>query len=428
MIIRLKRAISIYVLVSALWTTVAGCQHYFGTAHAATYYVATTGNNSNPGTEDSPFLTIGHALDTMVSGDTTYVMAGTYTSGGLRFKKSGTRSQPIQLLAMPGAMPIISFQNGISGGLVVGEDKVLIQNGSSSLTPIGWIVIEGFEIRNGKEGIKLVNGHDIVIRRNWIHDNGMGVLGFAIRVTIDRNRINYNGKFTQCANDSSHCNKDHGIYLSGNSLTVTNNLIYDNLANGIVIAGSGSFNPSWHANREYWTSNNWIIANNTLAYNRYRPGIVVWGSNCINARIENNIFHENSVMLSTSSPQGVEFVSGSGSLGIKIRNNQFFASGSGGQQALGTGQPSDLVYTGNIVNVSNPEFINAPATLPASPIFSLTARSPAIDKGLPLPEITTTSFDGITRPQGGAYDIGAYEYRSGNDTQSPVRPAALQIH
>ena len=56
------------------------------------YYVATTGNDNNPGTMAQPWLTPQHALDTMVAGDTTYVKAGTYASGQLQFKASGSSS------------------------------------------------------------------------------------------------------------------------------------------------------------------------------------------------------------------------------------------------------------------------------------------------------------------------------------------------
>ena len=76
-------------------------------------------------------------------------------------------------------------------------------------------------------------------------------------------------------------------------------------------------------------------------------------------------------------------------------------------KALGDGVAHQ---SGNIVNTSNPEFVNAPATLPASPNFGLTARSPAINAGTTL-GATSTDFDSATRPQGSGYDIGAYEYQ-----------------
>ena len=39
------------------------------TAQGAIYYVATTGNDTNPGTQDSPFLTIQKCVDIVVAGD-----------------------------------------------------------------------------------------------------------------------------------------------------------------------------------------------------------------------------------------------------------------------------------------------------------------------------------------------------------------------
>jgi len=42
------------------------------------YHVAKTGNNTNAGTQTSPWLTIQKAASTMVAGDTVYIHAGTY--------------------------------------------------------------------------------------------------------------------------------------------------------------------------------------------------------------------------------------------------------------------------------------------------------------------------------------------------------------
>lgn len=43
-----------------------------------TYYVAKGGNDNNPGTFDSPWLTIQHAASTMVAGDTVDIETGTF--------------------------------------------------------------------------------------------------------------------------------------------------------------------------------------------------------------------------------------------------------------------------------------------------------------------------------------------------------------
>lgn len=432
MIIRLKRAIGVCMLASTLLQTV--------TAHSAAYYVAETGNNSNPGTEDKPFRTIAYAVDTMVAGDTTFVHGGTYNEGEIRFRRSGTSSSPIRLLNYPDESPIINFTGQTA------FHRILIQHADGHNRAMGWITIDGFEIRNGYDGIKVYNLHDSTIRRNWIHDNrNQGILGNGTRVLIDRNIINHQGPFAA----TPKSNLEHGIYMHGTAITITNNLIYDNLGYGIQQNGSASseFNLARHAGQEFASAENWIISNNTLAYSRNRAGMVVWGPRCNNARIENNIFYENAVTQSSSATQGIEFVSvgASGSPGMTIRNNHFFANGSGGQQSITMrSRPSDLVFTENIVNISNPAFVNAPAELPVSPNFSLTARSPAIDKGLSPSDETPgktlrtafddallktrrTDFAGTTRPQGRAYDIGAYEYLADGDAQSPIPVQNVQI-
>src|SRR6187549_386423 len=97
--LRLKRTLCACILVCGLVPTVA--------APAATYYVATTGNNSNPGTSSQPWRTIAYAVPKMVAGDTTYVKGGTYSEGLIQFLKSGTQSAPIKLLNASGQFPII---------------------------------------------------------------------------------------------------------------------------------------------------------------------------------------------------------------------------------------------------------------------------------------------------------------------------------
>lgn len=340
--------------------------------HAATYYVATTGNNANDGSETTPWLTVKKAVDTMVAGDTTYVRGGTYTeTAEVRFTRSGTAGAPITLRNYPGEVPVIRYADR-----TLGTSRISIWNSGGYSVATGWIVIEGLNLTNMGVGIRMYSAHDIIIRGNTIYDNHYhGILGSGVRVLIDRNVIGHNGEFADCASGVVTCNKDHGIYLSGNNATITNNLIYDNLAYGIQLNGNATHDPSQHASTDYSNSFNWRIANNTLAYNKYRSGIVIWGGKATNARIENNIFYENSV--SSSSPNGVDF-SSCCPTGVQIRNNHFYASGSGGTAQLSTGLPGDLVNTGNVVNVSPPAFVNAASssTPPVSPDFRLTALSP----------------------------------------------------
>lgn len=394
--IRLKSVIGSCILASALLQAVI--------AQAATYYVATTGSDSNPGTSSQPWRTVAHATSKMVAGDTTYVRGGTYNEGEIRFVRSGTQSAPIKLLNQSGQLPVINCTTAKSSYPRI---YLLGSGPTPSARAIGWVTIEGFEIRNCYNGIKFENAHDLTIRRNWIHHSASaGILGYGTRVLIDRNRINSNASATI---------PNHGIYANGSAFTVTNNLIYSNYNYGIQLNGTVSYNSATHVSPDYALSANWIIANNTFAYSLRAAAIVVWGSTCNNTRIDDNIFYENAVSASTSNPQGINFVS-TKCTGILIRNNLAYATGSGGTIFLGAGATQGVQYTqsGNIVNKTNPGFVYAPATVVASPNFALTSQSPAINKGLTT--AAKMAFNAIARPQGTYYDMGAYEYYTGGST------------
>ncbi len=392
---RLNQIIGACILVGIFLLTIS--------AQAGTYYVATNGNNNNPGTSSQPWRSIAYAAGRMGAGDTTYVRGGTYREGQIRFKRSGTSSAPIKFLRAPGESPIIDFVDKAS------SKQVRFESLTGSRYPIGWITFEGFQVRNAYDGIKIYNGHDLTIRQNTIQNSKVqGILGNGTRILIDRNRINNNG---------SSSAYDHGIYMAGTAITITNNLIYGNRCYGIQVNGAISYNSSYHPGPEYARTANWIISNNTIAYNRC-SGIVLWRSTS-GIRAENNIFYENSTTSSATSAQGINFISLTGT-GMVFRNNLAYATGSGGTKFLSTAAREGTHYTqsGNIVNTINPRFVNAPATLPSSPNFSLASGSPAIDRGLPLSLAPTKiSYPGTTRPKGSTHDVGAYEYSS-NATQS----------
>jgi hypothetical protein len=70
-------------------------------AEAATYCVATTGNDSNAGTEASPFRTIQKAGNTVGPGDTVIVKGGVY-AGFAKSNFQGTSGSPITFKAAAG--------------------------------------------------------------------------------------------------------------------------------------------------------------------------------------------------------------------------------------------------------------------------------------------------------------------------------------
>ena len=66
------------MLVLALCLTMMPAQS--ARAAGSSYYVATTGNDTDAGTIGSPFATIEHAIAIAVTGDSIYVAIGTYTN------------------------------------------------------------------------------------------------------------------------------------------------------------------------------------------------------------------------------------------------------------------------------------------------------------------------------------------------------------
>ena len=97
-------------------------------AAANTYYVATTGSDSNAGTKAAPFASWAGRRARRRAGDTVYFRGGrykyndaTWTCGGsttatvnaIVLSKSGTSGNPINYFAYPGEKPVFDF-SGIS--------------------------------------------------------------------------------------------------------------------------------------------------------------------------------------------------------------------------------------------------------------------------------------------------------------------------
>ena len=87
----------------------------------ATYYVSTSGNDSNPGTISQPFGTWQKAFNTVVAGDLVYIRGGTYYPKGTISHsyacgvavdgKNGTSNNPIKIWAYPGESPVLDCRN-----------------------------------------------------------------------------------------------------------------------------------------------------------------------------------------------------------------------------------------------------------------------------------------------------------------------------
>jgi hypothetical protein len=107
------------------------------------------------------------------------------------------------------------------------------------------------------------------------------------------------------------------------------------------------------------------------------------------AVVKNNAFYDHG---NSSSPY---IRVDSGATGLDIGFNS--VSKSDGVPPMGSAYPSDLWMV-------DPRFVNFSAG-----DFHLLSSSPLVDQGTNL-SIVGNDYDGVTRPQGGGYDIGAFEY------------------
>jgi hypothetical protein len=377
------------------------------TAAATTYYVATSGNDANPGSSASPFRTIQKAADIVNPGDTVIVDDGVYSDNDgndivAYLKRGGTASAPV------------TFKSKNKWGAKL--------DGLNNRTKHGWhidapyIIIQDFEIygmggtvgHEGADGIDIESPNTKVIGNN-IHDIGRyctdepygldGIfIGATDTVTIAQNRVHDIGRYSPGeggCNPSTpyYQNVDHGIYVDGPSnVTIVNNLLYNN-------------KHGWSVHVYPAAVSNLNISNNTFAFpNPYRPGHIVLASNISGAVIANNIFYQ-------PTTAGIRYASGS-MVNVVIKKNMTY----GGTVLFNDTTPSSGISLSGNADNSDPMLANASAF-----DFHIRSLSPAIDAGGPTTDVLT-DFDGNLRPQGLSYDIGAYEFTG--STPALVPPSA----
>jgi hypothetical protein len=105
-------------------------------AQAATYYVATTGNDSNPGTQAQPFRTIARGIAATADGDTVSVADGTYNEHDLDF---GTKNLTLRSQSGNSSACFLDCQEQGPG--------IKITGGQTAAT------VTGITIRNGRTSI-----------------------------------------------------------------------------------------------------------------------------------------------------------------------------------------------------------------------------------------------------------------------------------
>jgi len=362
------------------------------------YYVGTNGGDNDPGTEARPFRTITKGLSVLAPGDTLYIKSGTYAEALTGIPGGTSWTAPVTVAAYPGHTVVI---NGARWGYVVyigGSNRHhivldgLILDGvhtSKSVVSINegahHIRIQNCEIKNAYgSGIFLAQPGSNEFISLEIHHNGTSGRGHGIYVESNNNLIE-GCAIHHSAGWGVHVYNGHaGQGADGN--VVRDNVVYDNT--------QGDYDDRGVGIGIYTGSGN-------IAYNN-----LVWGANAIgiavnygasNTRLYNNtVYHNNR--------QGIYI--GSEARDTIVRNNIVYLNT--GSQISDAGARTAIQH--NLT--ANPQFRD-----PSAHDFHLQPTSPAVDAGVALSEVSD-DFDGVSRPRGTGYDIGAYEYLLG----PPISP------
>jgi uncharacterized repeat protein (TIGR01451 family) len=425
------------------------------TLQSKIYYVAPTGSDSGPGTFEQPWQTIQKAANTMISGDTVYIRAGTYHEQVVPLN-SGSPGDYITYAAYPGEIP------SLDGSGVALPDNLV---GLFDVSDRSYIHVTGLRVANNG-AILVKRSSYIIIEKSRTYNtisSGIGVWG-SQNITIDSNRVERantsywqecltiasttsfqvsNNEILNCGDQGIdvkqgssdgqvfgnyvHHTTSTGIYLDAYDMHTYDIEVYQNLIHDI----SGD-NGIALASEKGGLLENVYIYNNIVYHNRY-CGVLLskaGSGNSLgqhplkNIRIINNTIYNNGW---TGYGGGI-LVDNPDAQDTIIRNN-LVSQNLSFQIVVDTQvQSQDVTIDHNLIHgyrgydgetygsayvIGDPLFIN-----PAAADFHLQAGSPAIDAGS-VDGAPENDFAGEPRPQGSGYDIGAYEFPAYNKMATP---------
>jgi PKD repeat protein len=417
---------------------------------ATTYYVSPTGSDSNPGTLASPWKTLAKAVSSVSSGDTVYLRAGTWNEGLKISSKSYTSRTTFARYPSDPAGSAILNGTGIQNAPY--EDGVIYIYHSNNVCINGLKVINGY-----KTGIAIIgslgSSAQYIEVLNCITDTTVrsGIATwFAQNCTIRSNTI-YNSNMPAGSDEIlSICSSSRDIDVSYNTLYAGNRTFGATGGEGLNIKDGCSYiyvhhnyvdmaRPDGKESDRYamgvdgWTHEthhiyfyNNIIKNGCwgLQYNSEEGGYThhIYGWNNIITHIGyGNRGYGGGIGMPNygNTPgkcdycywwnntvydcyYGAYFTKTNIGAPIEARNNIF--ANCGQAVVIRSGVPTQYITLDHNITSGDPRFVNA-----SGGNFHLQSDSPAINAGIAVSEVTD-DFDGNSRPQGGLYDIGAYEY------------------
>jgi len=291
------------------------------------YYVATTGNNSNNGDIASPWQTIQYGVSQLSAGDTLNIMAGTYI-GKIDLIVSGVLGQEINIQNYNNDQVIIS-----GSSLPDYEYLLRIEN-------VNYIKIKGLKFQDYQKldaiGIIVINSSNISILDNEFSNidyastavgqtpnasqNSQPIIVFGRDPLNSINNLSINGNIIHdCETGFSEC-----LSINGNvdGFEVKNNIIYNNTNIPIVAIGHEGecADPSLDQARNGLIKKN-IIHDNPSAY-AAAGGIYIDGGKSIT--VENNISYNNDYGIEIGCENNGNAPNNPSASDIIVRNNLIY--------------------------------------------------------------------------------------------------------
>lgn len=99
------------------------------------FYVSPGGSDSNPGTLDSPWRTIGTAALKLAEGDTAVLLDGTYEEPSIRFANSGSPGSPITIRAQNKWKAIVSTIASCNPAFSIDKSYITIEDIRIAVSP-----------------------------------------------------------------------------------------------------------------------------------------------------------------------------------------------------------------------------------------------------------------------------------------------------
>lgn len=418
-------------------------------AHSASYYVSTNGNDTGTdGSISQPFATFSKGVSVLNAGDTLYIRGGSY-SQTLSCSRSGSSGSPITISGYPSETAVVEGSFSLSDLVTVSGSYVVVQNltaqqstgtGFYLVGPYGQLLnvlsqsnkyagvyvsaggehcvvsncnvfynsMRNFQFTNTawSTGLSAANGgrYALLIGNRVWNNWGEGLSTFGTSNTLMVGNTVWDNKTDIYVSDCKYC------LVSNNLVYASVNNVFSNSVNqfGIGIDDETSTPPS---------SDNVFV--NNLVYGCYNS-FACWSGRLVNCTIAFNTFAE-----ANNNGAAANIMLGSTlSVSNSVFENNLILQSNVGQSSMAYagGSLSGLTFSHNLWSTIPTAAFQGTGDVDADPLlaksgstaagelsaawFALGVGSPAIAAGLTLASVTT-DYLGRTRPQ--SPSIGALE-------------------